>query len=332
MNSNRIYSKHLTGAAVLAAATVTLSAGCVLTNKTAKIDASKNDSVTSGAISVVANTTAKALDKGARVAASNVVAVSLSTSEAPSENSDGLVAESEAAAQAPEENVETAGTVAVSDEGTEKATVSAKDTSSKKVVAKVSITEDSATASTVSVSNADALNAEAIASSQQAELDALAAQEASSAQAEEAAAIEASAQAEAEAQALAQTAEVEVSSAQAAIDQAAQQVSDQALLAALIQCEAGNECYDGQVAVGAVVINRLNSGFAGNIHDVIYQKSQFGPAGRGQVASVLAAGPKATCMQAAADALAGVDPTGGAKYFCRAGRRSGVTIGNHVFY
>ena len=86
------------------------------------------------------------------------------------------------------------------------------------------------------------------------------------------------------------------------------------------------------MAVGAVVMNRLNSGYASNIHDVIYQKGQFGPAGRGSVASVAASGPKASCMQAAAEALAGSDPTGGAKSFCRAGRCSGVVIGNHVFY
>ena len=100
----------------------------------------------------------------------------------------------------------------------------------------------------------------------------------------------------------------------------------------MIQCEAGKEVYDGQVAVGAVVMNRLHAGYASNIHDVIYQKSQFGPAGSGSVAKVAAQGPSASCMQAAADALAGSDPTGGAKNFCRAGRRSGTVIGNHVFY
>lgn len=128
------------------------------------------------------------------------------------------------------------------------------------------------------------------------------------------------------------TADQAAAEAQAAAVQQVQNISDQTLLAALIQCEAGKEVYDGQVAVGAVVMNRLHAGYASNIHDVIYQKSQFGPAGSGSVAKVAAQGPSASCMQAAADALAGSDPTGGAKNFCRAGRRSGTVIGNHVFY
>ena len=49
-------------------------------------------------------------------------------------------------------------------------------------------------------------------------------------------------------------------------------VDDVTLLAALIQCEAGNECYEGQLAVGAVVMNRVRSGrYAGSIYGVIYQ-------------------------------------------------------------
>ena len=51
------------------------------------------------------------------------------------------------------------------------------------------------------------------------------------------------------------------------------------LLAALIFCEAGNQPYEGQVAVGAVVMNRVNSGqFPDTITDVIYQSGQFTPA------------------------------------------------------
>lgn len=56
-------------------------------------------------------------------------------------------------------------------------------------------------------------------------------------------------------------------------------VDDVTLLAALIQCEAGNECYEGQLAVGAVVMNRVRSGrYAGSIYGVIYQAGQFPPA------------------------------------------------------
>ena len=106
------------------------------------------------------------------------------------------------------------------------------------------------------------------------------------------------------------------------------------LLAALIQCEAGNEPYEGQLAVGAVVINRVRSGaYPGSVYDVIYQSGQFTPAGRGSVANVAAGGPKASCIQAAQEALNGMDNTGGAVRFQRAsGGHAGVVIGNHVFF
>ncbi len=106
------------------------------------------------------------------------------------------------------------------------------------------------------------------------------------------------------------------------------------LLAALIQCEAGNECYEGQVAVGAVVMNRVRSGaYPGSIYGVIYDPYQFSPAGSGQVAAVAANGPKASCIQAAQEALNGMDNTGGKLSFRRASSgRAGVVIGNHVFF
>ena len=109
---------------------------------------------------------------------------------------------------------------------------------------------------------------------------------------------------------------------------------DVTLLAAIIQCEAGSECYEGQVAVGAVVMNRLRSGsYPSTIYDVIYQKGQFTPAGSGSVARVIANGPSATCVQAAQEALNGTDNTGGAVSFRRASSgHAGVVIGNHVFY
>ena len=109
---------------------------------------------------------------------------------------------------------------------------------------------------------------------------------------------------------------------------------DVTLLAALIQCEAGNECYEGQLAVGAVVMNRLRSGaYPSSISGVIYQSGQFPPAGQGMVASIAANGPKSSCVQAAQQALGGSDNTGGATCFSRASSgRAGVVIGNHVFY
>lgn len=111
-------------------------------------------------------------------------------------------------------------------------------------------------------------------------------------------------------------------------------VDDTTLLAAIIQCEAGSECYEGKVAVGAVVLNRVRSGgYPNTISGVIYQSGQFGPVSNGSLARVLASGNiSSSCRQAAADALAGADPTGGKLSFHRADGSSGVVIGNHVFY
>ncbi len=107
--------------------------------------------------------------------------------------------------------------------------------------------------------------------------------------------------------------------------------SDVTLLAALIQCEAGREGYEGQLAVGAVVMNRVRSGsYPGSISGVITQPSQFPPATNGRVAAVLASGPSASCIQAAEAAIAGQSNVGGATHFGRGG--SGITIGNHTFW
>ena len=111
-------------------------------------------------------------------------------------------------------------------------------------------------------------------------------------------------------------------------------VDDVTLLSAIIYCEAGGEPYEGQLAVGAVVMNRLRSGaYPSSISGVIYQSGQFPPAGQGMVASIAANGPKSSCVQAAQQALGGSDNTGGATCFSRASSgRAGVVIGNHVFY
>ena len=111
-------------------------------------------------------------------------------------------------------------------------------------------------------------------------------------------------------------------------------VDETTLLAAIIQCEAGSECYEGKVAVGAVVLNRVRSGsYPNSISGVIYQRSQFGPASNGSLARVLASGNiSSSCRQAAADALAGSDPTGGRKNFHRVDGSNGLVIGNHVFF
>lgn len=104
------------------------------------------------------------------------------------------------------------------------------------------------------------------------------------------------------------------------------------LLGALIQCEAGSECYEGKVAVGAVVMNRLRGGWAGSISGVIYQSGQFTPASSGALSRVLSSGVSSSCLQAAQEAINGVDNVGGATSFRRAGAASGIVIGNHVFF
>ena len=105
------------------------------------------------------------------------------------------------------------------------------------------------------------------------------------------------------------------------------------LLAALIQAESGNQPYEGQLAVGAVVMNRVRSGgYPNSIQGVISQPGQFGPAATGQVASIMASGPKSSCMQAAQAAINGETVIGSLTHFKRAGSTDGIAIGAHVFY
>lgn len=111
-------------------------------------------------------------------------------------------------------------------------------------------------------------------------------------------------------------------------------VDDATLLAAIIQCEAGGESYECQLAVGAVVVNRVKSGsFPYSVYEVVYQRGQFTPASSGKLARVLASGPSSTAMQAANAALFGQDNTGGAHYFkTTSSGHAGLAIGSMVFY
>ncbi len=110
--------------------------------------------------------------------------------------------------------------------------------------------------------------------------------------------------------------------------------SELEILAALIQCEAGGEPYEGQVAVGAVVMNRVRSGgYPNNITDVIYASGQFVPASGGRMESlILNKTTKASCIQAAQEAINGVCNVGDALHFRRNNGRDGLVIGNHVFW
>lgn len=106
------------------------------------------------------------------------------------------------------------------------------------------------------------------------------------------------------------------------------------LLAALIHCEARGESYEGQVAVGAVVMNRVrSSAYPDSIYGVIYASGQFSPAMNGKVDKVLESGKiNDSCIKAAEEALSGVSPVGDLTHFRRVNGREGLVIGNHVFY
>lgn len=104
------------------------------------------------------------------------------------------------------------------------------------------------------------------------------------------------------------------------------------VLGALIQLEAGSECYEGKVAVGAVVMNRVRSGsYPNSISGVVYQGGQFTTAA--SVNGVITNGVSGSCMQAAQEAINGTDNTNGCVSFRRVSSgRAGVVIGNHVFF
>ena len=106
------------------------------------------------------------------------------------------------------------------------------------------------------------------------------------------------------------------------------------ILAALIQCEAGGEPYEGQLAVGAVVMNRVRcGGYPNSITEVIYASGQFAPAAGGKMQSLILNGNiKASCRQAAQEVINGTCNVGNALHFRRAGNRDGLVIGNHVFW
>lgn len=107
---------------------------------------------------------------------------------------------------------------------------------------------------------------------------------------------------------------------------------EETLLAALLICEAGGS-YDGMLAVGGVVMNRLRAGYSDSIRGVIYQRGQFSPAGSGKVDRTLASGVTEASLQAAREALSGVDITGGCLNFRAAFTgHAGTNIGGNVFF
>ena len=113
--------------------------------------------------------------------------------------------------------------------------------------------------------------------------------------------------------------------------------SDMYLLARTIYAEGRGEPYVGQVAIGAVVLNRVdNPAFPNTISGVVYQRHAFTAVSDGQINLT----PDDTAMRAAQDAVNGWDPTGGAIYYYNPavatsswifGRQTIAVIGKHVF-
>ena len=113
--------------------------------------------------------------------------------------------------------------------------------------------------------------------------------------------------------------------------------SDYDLLARIISAEARGESYLGQVAVGAVILNRIeHPSFPDTISGVIYQKGAFSCLNDGQFYESVAD----SAYSAARDAINGLDPSGGAIYYYNPSTATSkwifsrpviTTIGNHRF-
>lgn len=113
--------------------------------------------------------------------------------------------------------------------------------------------------------------------------------------------------------------------------------SDLYLLAKTIYAEGRGEPYTGQVAIGAVILNRVRSPeFPNTISGVVYQKHAFTAVSDGQINLT----PNEKAMRAAQDAVDGWDPTGGALYYYNPAiatsswiftRETITVIGKHVF-
>lgn len=119
------------------------------------------------------------------------------------------------------------------------------------------------------------------------------------------------------------------------ISQVTFEEGDRYLLANLIYCEAGGEPYEGQVAVGAVVINRvMSSVYPNTVTGVIYQHKQFSPVLDGHLALALAQNRATDSCYAAADAaMSGTTNVGNCVYFrTPIEGLTGTRIGNHIFY
>jgi spore germination cell wall hydrolase CwlJ-like protein len=125
--------------------------------------------------------------------------------------------------------------------------------------------------------------------------------------------------------------------------------SELRLLSSIIYCEAGGESYNGKLAVGIVVMNRVRSyKYPDTVKEVIYQKYQFSPVRNGTLKKALAeydngkftSSREKECIKAAKEALSGAKSVtingkkkSFSKYLSFSGRLRGYTykLGNHQF-
>ena len=111
------------------------------------------------------------------------------------------------------------------------------------------------------------------------------------------------------------------------------------LIACVVSTEAGYECYEGQLAVANIILNRLASGrFGTTVKDVLYARGQFTVVNTDRFARVMAQGPNATSLAATKAALSGTNNIPGFTSYCASwaanyGRYTEYTIvGNQTFY
>lgn len=106
------------------------------------------------------------------------------------------------------------------------------------------------------------------------------------------------------------------------------------MLATIIWCESRGESYEGQLAVGSVIMNRVRSGaYPNSVYDVIFASGQFSPVKTGSFQKAYENNSaNDNAYKAAQEVLDGYTNVGDMTHFRRKGNREGYIIGNHVFY
>ncbi|MBO4863688.1 MAG: cell wall hydrolase [Eubacterium sp.] len=109
------------------------------------------------------------------------------------------------------------------------------------------------------------------------------------------------------------------------------------ILASIIQAEAGSTSYPGMIAVGSVVMNRVeDSRFPNTVAGVVYAPYQFEPVSVGTFAVIMARGPATSCYQAAQEVLEGKRNVPNfyfkAAWYAEAHGIEGINIGGNVFH